>query len=102
MRGRPRTTTRWRSSGGGGRSTRLRETKRGRFNNPQSRPADQKRREYIRPAETGCCDCDQDQGRMHQPEEERDAVQVLEGISPAVAAEGRPKKGFGISPGDDE
>ncbi len=32
---------------------------------------------------------------MHQPEEERDAVQVLEGISPAVAAEGRPKKGNG-------
>src|SRR5260370_25347418 len=32
MRGRPRTTTRCRSSGGGGRSTRLRETKRGRFN----------------------------------------------------------------------
>ena len=43
MRGRPRTTTLCRSSGGGGRSTRLRETKRGRFNNPQSRPADQER-----------------------------------------------------------
>jgi hypothetical protein len=39
---------------------------------------------------------------MHQPEGERDAVQVLEGNSPALAAEGRPKKGFGISPGDDK
>jgi hypothetical protein len=39
---------------------------------------------------------------MHQPEGERDVVQVLEGISPALAAEGRPKKGFGISPGDDK
>src|ERR1700682_3658871 len=86
MRGRPRTTTRWRSSGGGGRSTRLRETKRGRFNNPQSRPADQKRREYIRPAETGCCDCDQDQGRIHQPE---DAEQVLEIRGEVLASHGR-------------
>jgi hypothetical protein len=39
---------------------------------------------------------------MHRPEGERDAVQVLEGNSPALAAEGRPKKGFGISPGDDK
>jgi len=58
--------------------------------------------QHIYPAPHTRCDRDQEQERMHPPEVDQNAIQMLKRIIPTYTTEGCREEGLGLPPGDDE
>ena len=64
--------------------------------------ANREHAKYIYSLVTCRSDHGHNQSRVQQPQEDLKAVQMLEGISPTEAPEGRRKEGFRLSPSDEK